>query len=274
MSADSHSMQALSREYFKSAKRWWAASNIARTAAYVFGATMAFFEVWVTGYPFLVAGLFGLASGFRWKSNQEKQSSELLRRKLDFEESFGIRMSKIEVADLKAQLGASDLPTPSSEAYFASGKSSPDSSGEKAFENLRESAWWSKHIARSAQKLCNVLAVALVGLSILALIVSIKFLADLETISGVSKVVTSTLYFVFSARLFRSALAYRDFATRAEGISKSSDGTLERGEVDKLSAMQMWHEYHLARAAAPLLPEWLYKWRRDSLNKTWKAHFG
>ena len=45
-----------------------------------------------------------------------------------------------------------------------------------------------------------------------------------------------------------------------------------KGTPDELAAFMVMYDYHLDRAAGPLIPTWMWDMREKELNQTWKDH--
>lgn len=53
---------------------------------------------------------------------------------------------------------------------------------------------------------------------------------------------------------------------------KAADRALQSGTPEELGAFKVMYDYHLNRAAGPLLPTCLWKLWNDNLNQAWKEH--
>jgi hypothetical protein len=86
--------------------------------------------------------------------------------------------------------------------------------------------------------------------------------------SVIAQVVVSAFTLAFALDVVGAALSYwgfRDQAARAEARARDllSDG----GPVDEITAVKTMQEYHVARAAAPMIPTSLWKLHSDRLNE-------
>lgn len=268
-----HDLRALSRALFDLAKRWRAAELLLRLSVFVLGALVILLSFLPKSAPFLVALLTVAAEICLLRSDAIKRAAEGLLRKLDVQESFGWPISGAEVSDIlvqsPARLRKKFSVSSIKEQYFASQEAS---GARRVLENVQESAWWSKHLARRTGH-CYLAAIAvLVSVSLVALLVSIETIQNFDILSNIGRVVTSTFMLVFSLGLIRFALDYYRFGAKAAQMEEQIEHLLASGSDDTMQAIKVMHEYQLARAMAPLLPGWLWRLMRDDLNKLWQEY--
>jgi hypothetical protein len=150
--------------------------------------------------------------------------------------------------------------------YFASAN---DLGWRKAMENLQESAWWSKHLSKSMGSIIFVFTIGLSVISLLLLIFFSLMSPAAGTLTTVNRVVISVLLLTVSLGLIPLARNYNAFSQRCSACEKAATDLLRSTEQEIVPAIEVWNEYHLARASAPLIPSRLWKWKEKSLNKTW-----
>jgi len=193
-------------------------------------------------------------------------------RKLDAYESFGWPIEMAEMSDVLAR-------TPKSIKKVISGKepsypyfSNQEVEGpQKALENVRESAWWSKHLAERTGHLYLATTVFIVLGSVVVLAVSIETIRNFTVLVNVARVVTSVIMLLFSLRLIRLTSDYYSFSRKAHIIETRAEEFLQR-KIDKVHAIKLMYEYQLARAAAPLIPTWIWKSMNTELNELWDLY--
>lgn len=262
--------RCLSRYYFDLTKRWWGYTWIAKLMVFLIGIP-AMFLTENSAWFAVIAGLFtflGEAASIR--SNDKKSIAERLLRKLDFNESFGWPISRLDIADAVVSLsrkGQSKFENDeNSTAYFAS---ATDLGWRRAMENLQESAWWSKHLARSMGSIMFIITIILSVISVLLLIFFSLMSPTAGTLTTVNRIVISVLLLTVSLGLIPLARNYNSFSQRC-AVSEGTSTDLLRSDNDEtVSAIKAWNEYHLARATAPLIPSRLWKWKEQYLNKAW-----
>ncbi|MCW5968650.1 MAG: hypothetical protein KIT57_09060 [Blastocatellales bacterium] len=265
-----HDPGLLCQALFDRAKTWLIVAMLCKVLAFAVGTLVIFFSVISKQAPFLVAGLTLASELFTWRSDRNKGTAESLRRKLDMRDSFGWPISKAEMSDLLIRIPKKlrkNLPVESDrENYFES----KESAGPKrAVENIRESAWWSKHLSEKMWQICLVATIVLAALSVILLIASVETIRDFDTLSSMGRAVTSAILLIFSLGLLRLTISYYNFSNKAGQVEDQAERLLCPEPIDDVQAIKLCHEYQLARAAAPLIPTWVWKWQRNDLNELW-----
>ena len=269
------SVRQLATCYFDDGKFWWRLSLAFKFIAFVLGLVAIWSPqavVWIAGAS-AVCLFTAEACGMR--SNSRRSIAEGLHRKLDFHNSFGWPISELEIADAEATMSArarkrlvdSQLP----DDYFAS--TNPPGP-RRGMENLLESSWWSKHLARSLTKICVTATIGLTVISLLMLLASYSFVSSTEPLVSISRVVISLLLLIVSLGLIPLAMNYHAFADKSKKSEIRAANLLQSDAVDSEQAIKAFNEYHLARATAPLIPTFLWKLKRQHLNKTWSQFVG
>ena len=270
--------RAVSEYYFTVTKRWWAATWYLKFAVFVVGIIAMFFPG-ISIYMTILVGIFSFASEFsNIKSNYNKGLAESFLRKLDLRNSFGWEISNLEIADAfvylsknaKAQFALTNQP----DSYFASGETA---GWARAMHNLQESAWWSKHLAKSMGRYCFGLTIFLAVISILILIFSLTLTSTVEQqisfaeqIININRIVIALLLLIISFGLIPLTINYYSFSEKAERSERLASELLKSDSDNTVQAIKAFNEYHLARSSAPLIPTWLWKNKNDTLNEGWK----
>jgi hypothetical protein len=230
--------------------------------------------------------LVAVSEFLQWLSDLWKSAAHQLHRKLDFEDSFGWKITDREMKDFLARYaGNIESFAAASETNFFASDEQPGS--KRAVENLRESAWWSMHLSETMWwTFVTAIVVILLGCLFL-LNVSVQDVSQTTTQvtshasdapptsptvdATVVKVVTSTVLFIFSYGLFKFAIGYFSFRNKSRQIADTAEGFLKNGPIDKVQAIKLWQDYHLARDLAPLIPKSIWKIRQKKLNKIWQS---
>ena len=153
-----------------------------------------------------------------------------------------------------------------SDDYFAS---TAPLGPRKAVEHLQESAWYTKKQTGVLAAIYTVVIVVLLGLSVIALIVSMRELSAPEAQEDVVRIVTAGLMLIVTLDMIRGAWAYFDLHRRA-GKTEEACEHLLTGKITEEDALREWCEYHVARSSAPLLPGWLWRTMGPSLVDAWR----
>jgi hypothetical protein len=77
---------------------------------------------------------------------------------------------------------------------------------------------------------------------------------------------------LFSLRVIRISISYLNFSKKASKTEEIAERMLQSGNIDLTETIKFVQEYHLARAAAPLIPTWVWKQRAPVLNELWKSY--
>lgn len=268
MTQTPRNVRKLCIDYFSYVKRAWAVSMLCKGLGICIGSVGVLIQPLTKASSIFVFTLAVASEVFTWQSDKNKGDAEALRRKLDYEDSLGWGISGAEISDFLARAPRkirASIDDKNQENYFAS----KDAVGiSRALKNVQESAWWSKHLAEKMWRFMLVVNFASVSLSILLLLISVNSVSSPETLSGVGRVVISVLMLIFSLGLIRLTTSYHSFSQKTQRIEERASEML-KGSASEIDALKLFTEYHLSRAAAPLLPDWVYERNQEYLNKLW-----
>jgi len=263
----------LATEIYEAAKRWLAFSTIIRLAMFVIGYLAVASQNLSVAAPFVLLLLSACAEWCMWQSNEQYSLAETLRRKTDMKDGLGWSISSAELSDVLVRVPRQIVDrlqtTDDVAAYFASDQPVGPS---RAMENLQESAWWSKHLAEKAAHVYLWSAIGLIVISLSVLLVSIQTINNFSVLQSIGRAITSTIMLIFSLALLRSTWSYFRFSGRSERIENQASELLKHGNVGEVPAAKLMNEYHLARATAPILPTWIWKYHRNRLNQIWREY--
>lgn len=285
-----HNPELIRNGLFARCKFYWGAGLSVKLLVFILGVVVV-----VTPIDGKLIGLIGLVLAAAsecliWQSDRWKGAAHGLHRKLDFENSFGWFISDSELMDhLGRYPGDIDkLVGESTGSYFASRESTGT---RRAIENLRESAWWSMHLAESMFRRTIVVILGIVvgclvllNASIMSFSQSIPTQTTIsttaqqppETKSGVNaqtiKIVTSSILFIFSFGLLKFAMGYYSFSAKSKEIKGIAETLTQSDRIDEVQAIKLWQDYHLARESSPIIPTWIWKQRERKLNALWKCY--
>ena len=278
-----HNPELLRDALFRRCKQFWAAGLLGKASVFAVGAVVVLYPEHGKAFA-ITALLLGICSEAAiWYSDRWKSRADSWQRKLDFENSLGWRIGNAELVDALARYSGSleALLADPKGSYFAS----TESPGPKrALENVRESSWWSMNLAEVMGWFFVVLIAAIIVGCVLLLNASIESVLpaavnpgatpkSVEVVSaGVVKIVTSSLLFILSYGLLRFAVGYFWFSAKAESVKEKAESLLASGNGDEIQAIKLWQDYHLARAAAPLIPNWAWRLRERKLNALWRNY--
>lgn len=267
-----HDPNTLCKRFYSQAKWWWGASLICKLIVIVVGALAIYLSVFSKVVPFFVFTLTVTSEWFAWRSDKDKGVAESLRRKLDFRDSFDLDIPKADISDILARTSKSfrsSLPPEGErEPYFASKDGHIPT---RAVKNIQESAWWNKHLSEKIGRYTFIVTLLTVVSSIGLLIASIGTVNNYDTLSNIGRVVTAVLMIVLSLGLIRLTVAYHDYQRKSQRMEERTLEYLKYGCTHD-EAMRLYNDFHLDRASAPLIPDWVYNRNKDHLNEVWKDY--
>jgi hypothetical protein len=291
-----YNLERLRDSLFARCKAFWGAGLFVKLLVFICGTLVVF--LLASSHVLALLGLFfaALSEWLLWLSDRWKSASQQLHRKLDLENSFGWKIKKAELLDFMARyaLNLDDFTSEPTGSYFASKE---DPGPRRAVENLRESSWWSMHLAETMWWISITTIILIVVGCVFLLNFSVgNFLQASVKVSTVAqtnnqvisqasataqavdasviKVVTTAILFVFSYGLFRFTTGYFVFKEKSNRAREKADQLLEKADVDHVEAIKLWQEYHLAREASPTVPSWIWKMRQKKLNALWRTTYG
>ncbi|KPV54312.1 hypothetical protein SE17_04550 [Kouleothrix aurantiaca] len=208
-----------------------------------------------------------------WRSQRLKDTAEVLLRRFELYKGLSWPVSPREISDLVATAPQSVKTAArsgdGSDTYFTSTR---QETPKRLLENLTESAWWTKHQARRVSNILFGFSILVGILAVVTLIVSLQNASTLsqDFAENIAKAVIAIIVFLFTAGYIRLAFDYLLLAQEATKAEERACQLLEKPNVTEVEAIQCAHDYQLARAAAPLLPTWLWKLMQNELNQLWK----
>lgn len=264
----------LCTELFNLAKGNFNKSIGCKLLVYVTGVAALFITDQFSMIPVVALALVILSELFQYRSDNFKRSSESLRRKLDFNKSFGWAIAPSELTDLLTQVPVYIVQKAESRkdvSYFASKQGVGPA---KAVDNMEESAWYSKHLSKIAFNYCMTTVFLIIVVSIIVLYFAFNSHVNDKITAKISKIITSTIMIIFSIGLTRLAIGYYRFSDRADRVEAQAISRIKAGTVSEVEAIKLWSEYHIARASSPLIPEIIWNMNKNRLNRLWEKHRG
>jgi cytochrome b subunit of formate dehydrogenase len=267
-------LQALLREQFQVAKYWWNIAAVTQLIVVIVGILATFANLF-SATATLVVPILTIASVLaRWRSDRLKGNAESILRKMEFASGLGWGITGRETSDLLLTLPAKVKRQASKNAdpsvnYFDSSESV---SARRLLENLEESTWWTKHQAQRMSFYTTILAVVVMFVAVAALIISVQATLNQATLTNISKVVAAVIAFAFSGGYVRLAFDYHKYAREAARAEDQACTLQKEQHVIDAQAIKLLHEYQIARAGAPMLPDWLWGVMQRELNDLWAQH--
>ena len=269
--ADKNSIHLLYQTLFDHSKHLLGYSIFTRILVYLLGIIVLVFIPTFQQLPFLVAIFAMIAELLQWRSEYIKSIAESLLRKFEYHDGFGWPILKLEISDILARVPVNIRKSiPSQDPDYQYFESKEVVGPKRVIENLIESAWWSKHLSETAIHVFLTITLLTIIGSFAILIISIETVQNYSILTNVSRIVTSTLLLLFSLRLIRNTVDYYSLNRKAGQIETKANDILQSQNFDKDKILKVLIEYQFVRNSSPLIPTWIWKARRETLNDLWK----
>lgn len=254
---------------FSEAKRWWLCENLLRVLVALWITASLFFKdlsetTWVIPAVATATYVF-----IQWRADVLQGRAEAIIRKLELREGFGREISEQDKADLfmeASRRSQKKALEPEESPYFDSPKL-PSSLG--AVENVRQSAWFTKHLAGSIAAMAFFATVLVFSIFFVSLVIVVQSPSLQLWGSIIGRATVTLLVFLSAMGYLRLGFRYRSYSQRSERIVERASGLNEQERASDIEALLLLHEFQICRAAAPMIPEWLWKRRKDELNRLW-----
>ncbi len=255
------------------AKFWWVASIWLQVGIIGLSAYTTLTNNFATEIALLIVPVVSIATTLvRWRADVLKGAYQSLLRKFEFYDGLGwailpreksewlLTLSKKE----KEQVTAADrMPI----HYFASNK---PQSAERLLENLEESSWWSKHIAKFSAIIYGTFTALVVVGSLAVLLFSVQAAVGQASLVNIAKVIVSVIAALFSIGFVRLTVEYVQYSQSSAKFEEKACQILDARSIpDQSEATKLLHEYQIVRAGAPMLPNWAWKINEKRLNPIW-----
>ena len=257
---------------FDEAKRWWNFLLLTKFILLFCGIIVVLTGFFTQAFLWITLFLIIFGSVAQWFTDRNRERAEALLRMEDFWKGLGWKPSVEELSELLEpmpvrirKLIGSDIDR----MYFSS-KSAYSS--RKLMENLVESAWFTKHLARyMARYLAIFLALTiLVIISVLLFFMRYYSSPAPDLFDKITQVIIAIIVFLVAEGWIVLTLNYNQYANNAMQAEYNARKLLNSSNVNEIEAIRTLQEYQLARAQAPLIPEWLWNRKNKKLNKLWK----
>lgn len=218
----------------------------------------------------IIAAIFVVLNAvFIWQSDRLRENAETMLRKFETYNSLGWGISGREIASLLAGAPHKVKQAARSTEEYTYFASESIKNPNKLLENLEESTWWSKHLARRMAKYVGAFGIATMSLAFVSLIAALQSSLPNATSENIAKIIISIIVFMFSGGYIRMAFDYNLFANQASMIEETAFRLRTEKEVLEIEAIKLLHDYQIDRANSPLLPSWLWKTMNKELNLLW-----
>jgi hypothetical protein len=237
---------------------------------FVFGLMVIFSELLGSNSAPILILLYVVMEVISGSYNKTRNIWESFHRELELNESLGLPITKhIDILPLLSKKESENLDIDDSygDSYFARNTESVLNS----FNNILESSWWSKHLSQSMSKFYMAITICIGTISLIAIFYSIQHLTDSSDLQTAAKVVVSFIFMIFSMDFIKLWYGFYSFSVKSEKVESKSRDYIASNSVEVIDAYSLWVEYQFARAQAPLIPRFIWKYKQDSLNEIWQS---
>ncbi len=272
-SKNGFSVQQLMQAQFAEAKQWWFRANVSRILVVIITTASLLWKGQSEWIWMLAALLTAAYVVLQWRSDALHGKAEVVRRKLDFQNGLGWEISEQEKAEMfieASRAARKSAHKPEKSPYY---DSQEPVSFRRAVENLRQSAWYTSHQAKEMSKWVFVVSTIIFVLAIISMVVVLQSPSIQQWGPTIGRTIVTVLVFLLAMGYIHFGFRYRSLSQQAEKAFSRASNLLELDAVSEIPTIQLLHEYQIACAAAPMIPEWLWNRRKDELNRMWHDHF-
>lgn len=198
----------------------------------------------------------------RYECRTRYDSAEAIRRLALLEHGIGLEISGEELAKIHARVGNPEAASPSyaGEYFSAAGAATV----KKLFSDVRESAFFTGENATTTAKLFIFCSLAGCLASVALLIACIQGGLSPSNLEVISRAVVAGLAFCAAGEFVSLGADFYGLAATCRTIVDATPSSSE-------DSIRIAMDYNCATIQAPPIPEIIYRWNRDRLNKAW-AH--
>ena len=259
-------LAAVEVRLFTHAKNWFATGVSLRCVAVGIG-LLAIVPKWAPAVPFIVAVVAIASEACAMRSDLVKSRADRLLRIREVHDGLGWSPDMTAIADVLAVTPESLEGVTSSVAVNTFGSQQPVGPS-RAFENLKESAWWTQQLALLMFKGMAAVMIVLVVASFAFLVTSTVAAVSTPSRVAAARAVTALLAMVFSAGFVKLAFAYYLLHDRAKHTVARVKTMRESDDLTR--RLIVLYEYQNARSSGPLIPDSVYARLRSRLNRLWQ----
>jgi hypothetical protein len=203
-------------------------------------------------------------------SDAHYQLSEVVRRPAILLAGLGRQPSAIETRGIAARLGISEQENRfDAETYYAS-KAPPGP--HRLVDIVEESSFWTADLARHTANLLDIAFNVALLLLFVALYGAIHAGLTSNFSDAASKILLAFATFYFASDTTQTARKYCDLAETSRRVAEQCGALKTKFGSELLQeALILTDEYNCALAAAPIIPEMIYRRYRGRLNAAWVA---
>lgn len=257
-------LNLLKKEESDKAKLWWKSANILNILIILAG----FISNVLPNCSFILTCISTvfilLYYFFQLFSDTAKDRAEWLHRQFEMQDSLGWKIDIKNVMEVLMLSKKTKDNTDNQTNYFDSKR---PKSTKRLVENFAQSAVYSKIQSGFMAKIIFAISLVLMLLSVAGLLYF--FQTENTSKNLISFAFLTVIQFLVATGYIRLALDYFKFSNSADKIAERAFSMLKTKSPNKEEAIKLAHDYQIERAAAPLIPEWVWKHFKNKLNEHW-----
>jgi hypothetical protein len=253
------------------AKRWSGAGLILQVVLFGAGVVAIFWPAVTLSYPWVAVPLALMGAEIARRAATYKGLAETAKRQHEYVVGFGVKPSLGQLADLRQSLqkemsGEDDELLKKGITYASNEQVGP----RRALENLCESSWFTKHLANQCVMWVAATVIIALTIGVSLLLWTTSSLAPTAGGLAAAKSVAASFIFLISVGSIRSWVAYAKLSHKAKDIDSEASRLLNTDAPSAFDVQRLLTEYQVSRASAPLIPTWIWKIHRTSMNADWE----
>ena len=269
MEEEKYNLNDLKYAEFARAKFWWMLSNSS-----ILGITVLGFIANVSTENAPIAAtisaiLIGFSFVTQWFSDNARDRADWILRQFDMQNGLGWAIDTKELCNLLTQMPSAirdKIESPEIQKYFNSKKAV---SPHRLVDNTMQSAFYSKNQSYFISNVIILVSAAIGLLSIFTIIVALQTVNNPDG-QLLSYFLLTAFQAIIGTGYMRLAISYRQFGNASAKIEDRAAVLLKDTHLTQDEAIKLVHDYQIARACSPLLPEWVWKLKGEEYNGLWE----
>jgi len=259
---------------YAAADKWLSSVSILRWVVLLGGLGLFFFVAPWSWYPLILIVISITLEVGTMRADSLKSEAERLKRAHELQ--TGLNISPDQVALANASVRKWWFFPPKFDAKVLKGlkfASSEPPSARRTLENLRESAWFTKHLAGYSLIGTFWSGFGLVVIPTLAVFLW-PHLGDMKSAKQATLISSSIVLGVFSLGVARRFLGLKHLEAAADKALSQAERLLKDSPNSTELALSALLEYQIARSCSPSLPTSTWKRHEKELNQKYGRYFG
>lgn len=258
---------------YRRSEMWDTASTILIIVAFILGLIGAGTKWNINLLSSSLIGLTFLWLITNWRQTHHRQKGETLKRHYEYSDGLGLPVSNSIIANYQADFGKKAIKKMETEELEGTSFSSKlDTGPKRLLDHIRESAWYSEKLARTASWITVGLVIVTFFIAFIVLITvftEVQSQNHLSNLSFLASTIGKIVLFLLSCGIIRRCWGYFSFTSAAHNTFGTCDERKKKTTVTEAEALPITAEYQVLRAIAPQIPSVIWNRKHDVLNDLW-----